>query len=622
MNIENYINQEKIIGVSGLFFASGDFDTVEGKVDYEITTEDATTQYCYQNEKVKVCAKFIREKNGVVVRKDYIQNISENRITINGLLSRFCLDGNEYEVYTQYNGWQHENKGGWQPLITQVTASSCGIRSCDGATPIMGLHNVYTQKNMVFHLMPNAQWKMTVKKFPIMEKEYVVLETGFQEAGLHLTVEKGEIIELPTIIYYQANNKIDLDAYKLHAYYNEKFPRKQLPILYNSWLYCFDVLDIDKLKQQVDCAAEMGIEAFMIDAGWFGEGADWYSSVGDWTENLKGGPCGRLLELSEYIREKNMIFGLWFEPERASASSKSVKAHPEYYIDNTFLDFSNENARKYILDVICEQIEKYHIGWVKFDFNATTPYDATGTAFYRYLCGQKLFVEEIKERYPNLYITNCASGGQRMDLWQGVISDSFWLSDNQGPYEGIRIVKDALKRLPTGLIERWNVQKYCKNIPVYGEKMEGKLIHCNDATWSFLIGIRDSFSEAFMQGGPLGFSCDIAGFPKKYKSRWKKVIEKYKKERDFFAKATARILVDIESIIVIEYADELFNKCVVQIFTKNVYAKNLIIYPVLEKDAIYVKDKEKIAGSRIMEEGLFIDRLENNSCVTITLKKK
>lgn len=44
------------------------------------------------------------------------------------MLSRFTLTGNEYEVYTQYNAWQHESKGVWQKLVTQIgtAAQVCG----------------------------------------------------------------------------------------------------------------------------------------------------------------------------------------------------------------------------------------------------------------------------------------------------------------------------------------------------------------------------------------------------------------------------------------------------------------------------------------------------------------
>ena len=622
MNLERYVNLEGKPGVSGLFFAAGSFGIIDGTENYERIDENGKTIFIYCDEFIRLEAEFAVQENGIVIRRDRFLNLSENEVEINSLLSRFTLTGNEYEVYTQYNGWQHESKGAWQRLVTQISAVSQGIRTCDGATPMMGFHDLYTDKNTVFHLLPNAQWQMTAKKFPRNDREIVVVETGFYDRGLRLRVAAGECIELPTIVFFAAESKTDLDAYKLHEWFNGNYPRKTLPILYNSWLYCFDQLNIDALMKQADCAADMGFEGFMIDAGWFGNGANWSAEVGDWEENTVSGPCGRLIELSERVREKGMIFGLWFEPERADPTARAVEQNPDYYINRKFLDFSNTDAVNYMLDIISKQIEKYSIGWLKFDFNGTIPTDPSGNAFYRYMQGQKEFILRLRERYPDLYITNCASGGYRMELGQGMLFDSFWLSDNQGPYEGIRIVKDTLKRMPTGLIERWNVQKYCEDFPAYHQKNRGRMIHCNNATWSFLIGVEDSFSEAFMHGGPMGFSCDIDAFSGEYKKLWSDVITQYKQDREFYKNATARILVDSESIIVIEYADKNLDLCILQIFTKTSYARDIVLYPVVCAEAEYHCGDSIILGNDIMKNGILIQNLSDNGCQILKFIKE
>lgn len=627
MNFKHYVDLRKTLGASGLFFVVGSFGIIDGNVSYDRTDENEKTTFVYRDESIRLEAEFTAMENGVVIRRDRFFNISENEMEINSLSSRFTLAGNEYEIYTQYNAWQHESRGAWQKLVTQITAASEGIRTCDGATPIMGFHNLYTEKNTVFHLIPNVQWQMIARKFPLNDKEIVVLEIGFHDKALRLKVAPGEMIEVPTIVFFEAESKIDLDAYKLHEWYNDNYPRKALPVIYNSWLYCYDNLNIDDLLKQADCAADMGFEAFMIDAGWFGNGQDWSAVVGDWTENTVSGPRGRLKELSERVRERGMIFGLWFEPERASPASRAVAEHPDYYINGSLLDFSNPHAVDYIFDVISRQIDKYKIGWLKFDFNATIPYDPSGSAFYRYMQGQRDFILRLRRRYPDLYITNCASGGYRMELGQGMLFDSFWLSDNQGPYEGIRIVKDTLKRMPTGLVERWNVQTYCEGLtPSYGSRNTaesvGRMLHCNNGTWDFLIGINDSFSEAFMQGGPMGFSCDVNALPPEYKERWNEVIAQYKEDREFYKNAAARILVDSDSIIAIEYADRAFECCVIQVFTKTTYAREILLYPEVCSGSQYRYDDVLLSGRDIRENGIQLRNLRDNSCRELKLMKE
>ena len=625
MRIDNYLNFSGKVGFSGLFFTCGDFGIVDGDTAYERFEKDKKTVFEAQNGKIKLRAEF-ECVGDLCIRRDSLENISGGAIEINDLVSRFCLDGNDYDVYTQYSAWQHESSGAWQRLTTQIRAEACGMRGCDGAAPIMGFSNLITGKNTVFHLLPNAKWQMTAKKFPRNEKEMVVFEAGFCDTGLRFCVNSGEKIYLPEIIFFSAESRTDLDAYKLHRYFNRAYPRRALPVLYNSWLYCFDDLDIDALKAQADAAAEMGFEAFMIDAGWFGEGeCGWGDSVGDWSENLTGGPRGRLLELSEHVRDRSMTFGLWFEPERASAKSRAVAAHPDYYIPagkQFLLDFSKPEAVEFITEVIAGQIEKYRIGWVKFDFNASIPVDPSGSGFYRYLQGQRRFVEELKRRFPSLYITNCASGGYRMELYQAQFTDSFWLSDNQGPLGGLDIVKGTLKRMPSACIERWNVQKYADGFPKYGHKEKvGVMFNCNNATWDSIVAVDCSFVEAFLTGGVVGFSCDIAAFPEQYRESWKQFISEYKTDRDFYINAAARILADTEPLTVIEYFDVEYDRCEVQIFTKVCYAENLTVYPEVDISAEYILDGELLDGRDIAENGILVDKLRNNRCRTLSLKK-
>ena len=134
-----------------------------------------------------------------------------------------------------------------------------------------------------------------------------------------------------------------------------------------------------------------------------------------------------------------MTFGLWFEPERAGNESNALQAHPEFFIKGqygNFLDFANPDAVDYILEALSACIDRYHIGWVKFDFNENLSVDPTGSGFYRYFDGQKSFILRLREKYPDLYITNCASGGYRMELSQGALSTASGFRITKSPSRG------------------------------------------------------------------------------------------------------------------------------------------------------------------------------------------
>ena len=80
----------------------------------------------------------------------------------------------------------------------------------------------------------------------------------------------------------------------------------------------------------------MGVELFLIDAGWFGFTEDWAAEIGNWTENQIGGYKGRVRELGDYVRSLGMKFGMWLEPERVLKNTEAYKSHPEYYKNGIF----------------------------------------------------------------------------------------------------------------------------------------------------------------------------------------------------------------------------------------------------------------------------------------------
>lgn len=134
------------------------------------------------------------------------------------------------------------------------------------------------------------------------------------------------------------------------------------------------------------------------------------------------------------------------------------------------LDFANDDACEYITNAVSSVIEKYRIGFVKFDYNAAATTDRYGSAFYRYGEGQRKFLHSIRKRFPDLCISLYVSGGFRIDPVNMQYCDSFWNSDNQGLFEGERLYKDLIKRISSSCIEKRNVSGDCKNVRAYGEE--------------------------------------------------------------------------------------------------------------------------------------------------------
>ena len=580
---------------------------------------DNIEKFYYKKNDVSVIAEFCKEKD-LVVRKDYIENNSNKIVTLSKISSRFAFSGNKYSVYTQRNSWQNENVGLWQEINTVISAENFGSRSCAGASPFFALKDELSSRVITFNVLPNCRWEIQAKVVPTDGVCFAtVIEIGFNNEGLMFELQPGERIKLPQIIITESNNTVDFDAYKIQQKWLDENKRRVLPIFYNSWLYNFDGISFETLKAQAKQCAKLGIEYFIVDAGWFGQELKWGESVGDWEENSSGALCGRLKELSDFVHNLKLKFGLWMEPQRANVNSKSYKNHPDFYFDaneqDKLLDFANIEASEYIFNITCNLIEKYNLDFMKFDYNVTGCYDSNNSAFYKYHKGQKEFFKRIKEKYPNLYISFCASGGQHLDLETFKICESYWFTDNQGPIDGLRIYKDFVKRMPSFAIEKWLVAGVCKNVPIYTQlNPKDTVVYCNNATWTDITKVTDDYAFEFLKGGPVGFSCDLVSLPNEYKEKLKKFIAHYKKERKFFNSAMVKILCEDENVVILQYFTNEYSKNYIQIFTKKILQNSILIYPNVSKKKTYSFNGEKISGKEILQNGIKINDILQSDC--------
>ena len=90
--------------------------------------------------------------------------------------------------------------------------------------------------------------------------------------------------------------------------------RSLRPVLYNSWEATgFDVNEAGQ-EALAEKAANIGVERFVMDDGWFGERKDDHAGLGDWYVNPQKFPHG-LKPLIDKVHSLGMDFGLWVEPE-------------------------------------------------------------------------------------------------------------------------------------------------------------------------------------------------------------------------------------------------------------------------------------------------------------------
>jgi alpha-galactosidase len=197
-------------------------------------------------------------------------------------------------------------------------------------------------------------------------------------------------------------------------------------------------------------------EYLWLDAGWFGDdpavsqnefAPGWSNNVGDWRVNRHRHPDG-LGPIVDAAAAAGMKTLLWVEPGRARRDSRWAREHPEWFLtapelpgelhpDDLLLDYGNPAARAGVLEEISALIRECRLAVYREDFNIDpepfwrlrdTP-ERTGITEIRYIEGHYQFWDALRERFPELIIDNCSSGGMLLDFEMLRRSVSLWRSD-------------------------------------------------------------------------------------------------------------------------------------------------------------------------------------------------
>ena len=88
-------------------------------------------------------------------------------------------------------------------------------------------------------------------------------------------------------------------------------------MLINSWEASYFDFTGELLLKLAEQAAQLGIEMFVMDDGWFGNRDSDLRGLGDWKVNEKKLGCS-LKELISRINGLGLKFGIWIGPEMVS----------------------------------------------------------------------------------------------------------------------------------------------------------------------------------------------------------------------------------------------------------------------------------------------------------------
>ncbi|MBX0328488.1 alpha-galactosidase [Oscillochloris sp. ZM17-4] len=243
-------------------------------------------------------------------------------------------------------------------------------------------------------------------------------------------------------------------------------------VLYNSWEAT--LFDVDE-RSQVELArlaAEMGVELFVMDDGWFHGRTSDRAGLGDWWPDAVKFPSG-LSPLIAQVNALGMQFGLWVEPEMVNPDSELYRAHPDWVIhfptrartegrNQLILNVARQDVQGYLIDTIDRLLTEHNIAFIKWDMNRSVSEpgwpDAPGDQreiWVRYVQGLYHIWGTLRARHPQVIWQSCSGGGARADLGILRLADQIWASDNTEPTARLQIQEGFSQVFPASTMESW-----------------------------------------------------------------------------------------------------------------------------------------------------------------------
>ncbi|WP_327042543.1 alpha-galactosidase [Micromonospora ureilytica] len=299
------------------------------------------------------------------------------------------------------------------------------------------------------------------------------VRVGRQLVDGPLEVAAGERLTLPVVTGAYSPDGLDGLARVWHTHQRllagERLTGR--PVLYNSWEATYFAVEAQSQLALARIAAELGVETFVVDDGWFVGRNDDTAGLGDWTPDPAKFPAGFDAFIAD-VRALGLNFGLWVEPECVNPKSSLYAEHPDwvYSVDGRpltpvrnqyLLDLGRPEVAEFVHSTVDGLLRRYDIDYLKWDFNRPRtepgrsggmgPLDLDGA----HVANLHRIYERLRRDHPGVLIEACAGGGARTDLAMAARADVFWPSDNTGPLDRLAIQYGFLHANAPHLLSSW-----------------------------------------------------------------------------------------------------------------------------------------------------------------------
>jgi hypothetical protein len=267
------------------------------------------------------------------------------------------------------------------------------------------------------------------------------------------------------------------------------------PLLVNNSWGSGMAVDEDLAQRMIAASAQLGLEMFHLDAGWFRD-------VGDWHPDPKKFPHG-IAGVADFAHSHGLKFGLWIDWTQAGTSPEPGALsvydparqdwliadppagwrHTEPFKGIT-VDLGAAGAKAWAAQELERIVSDYHLdmlehdgylvaqGSSRIDHLAAAPEPATLRIFedsgyvwvdgsnstdvsYHATRGYYEIYQELRARHPSLLLEVCNDGGRMVDFGSAAHGDYFSITDTYDPLSNRRAFYDASFVLPPAMLESY-----------------------------------------------------------------------------------------------------------------------------------------------------------------------
>ncbi len=413
------------------------------------------------------------EQTDVITRRVTLTNEGQEKVDLRRIASlQLDLPVGTYDLITFDGAWGRERHRTRTPLRS-------GIHVNDSKTGSSShFHNpalfLAEQGCTEFHgncygcnLIYSGDHAQSVE---VTERRQVRLLTGLNPATFGWQLFSGEKFSAPEAILTFSHEGLNGASGNFHRFINSHIIRAkgkhfERPVLFNNWQATYFNFTAASLLKLAKAAADLGIELFVLDDGWFASREDESTSLGDWFTNTKKFPEG-IADFSKKIHSLGLLFGLYCEPEMVSRKSQLFKEHPDWLVglpnstpavgrSQYILDFTNSEVRDYLFDTLSTIWKVAKVDYVKWDMNRTFSdmYSLRGSFRqdefnHRYMLGLYALLQRFVEAFPNILFEGSASGGGRFDLGILCYMSQALVSENSDPFSRLAIQEGSSYAYP------------------------------------------------------------------------------------------------------------------------------------------------------------------------------